>query len=41
MTERLFYLDTETTGISSQSHTIVEIAIVDDSGRALLNTHHD
>lgn len=38
MTERLLYLDTETTGISSQSHTIVEIAIVDDSGRALLNT---
>lgn len=38
MAERLLYLDTETTGISSQSHTIVEIAIVDDSGQSLLDS---
>ncbi len=38
MAEPLLYLDTETTGISSQSHTIVEIAIVDDTGQSLLNS---
>jgi len=38
MIERLLYLDTETTGISAQAHTIVEVAIVDDSGRPLLDT---
>ena len=32
------YLDTETTGISASSNTIVEIAIVDDEGAVLLNS---
>jgi DNA polymerase III epsilon subunit-like protein len=38
MAERLLYLDTETTGISAQANAIVEVAIVDDLGHALLNT---
>ena len=38
MAERLLYLDTETTGISAQANAIVEVAIVDDLGQALLNT---
>lgn len=38
MAERLLYLDTETTGISAQANAIVEVAIVDDSGQAVLNT---
>ena len=38
MAERVLYLDTETTGISAQANAIVEVAIVDDSGQALLNT---
>lgn len=33
------YLDTETTGLSANAGArIVEVAIVDQSGRALLNT---
>jgi len=36
--ESFVYLDTETTGISARSNSIVEVAIVDDSGGVLINS---
>jgi len=38
MPERLFFLDTETTGIDGKRDSIVEIAIVDQRGAIVLNT---
>lgn len=35
---KTLYLDTETTGLDPKTTRIVEIAIVDDDGRTLLNT---
>lgn len=35
---RLLFLDTETTGLDAANHRIVEIAIVDEDGRTLVNT---
>ncbi|HEV8680488.1 MAG TPA: 3'-5' exonuclease [Stellaceae bacterium] len=35
---RILFLDTETTGLDSARHRIVEIAIVDEDGRVLIDT---
>lgn len=38
MTNRVFYLDTETTGIGAAANAIVEIAIVDEDGSVVVDT---
>ena len=38
MGQAVLYLDTETTGLSPRDHAIVELAIVDERGRTVMNT---